>query len=58
MKKNRDPRWDEEFEFVCDQPPTDNKMMFEVFSKPSTIGIHAKVSYIYIIIIIIIKMQN
>ncbi|KMZ64122.1 putative Calcium lipid binding protein [Zostera marina] len=48
MKKNRDPRWDEEFEFVCDQPPTDNKMMFEVFSKPSTIGIHAKESLGYI----------
>ncbi|KAF3335217.1 synaptotagmin-2-like isoform X1 [Carex littledalei] len=42
IKKNRDPRWDEEFEFVCEEPPIHDKLHVEVISRPSSIGIHSK----------------
>ncbi|KAG6497537.1 hypothetical protein ZIOFF_045438 [Zingiber officinale] len=42
IKKNRDPRWDEEFQFVCEEPPTNEKMHVEVVSRPPSIGIHSK----------------
>ncbi|KAG6518782.1 hypothetical protein ZIOFF_022263 [Zingiber officinale] len=42
IKKNRDPRWDEEFQFVCEEPPTNDKMHVEVVSRPPSIGIHSK----------------
>jgi hypothetical protein len=43
IKKNRDPRWEKEFEFVCEEPPINDKLHVEVISRPSSIGIHSKV---------------
>ena len=44
MKKNRDPRWDKEFEFMCEQPPINDRMHVEVLSKPPKKGlIYSKV---------------
>jgi Ca2+-dependent lipid-binding protein len=34
IKKNRDPRWEEEIEFVCEDPPANDKLHVEVLSKP------------------------
>lgn len=49
MKKNRDPRWEEEFNFTLDEPPTDEKMHIEVLSASSRIGLlHPKESLGYI----------
>ncbi|WOL18882.1 synaptotagmin-2 [Canna indica] len=42
IKKNRDPRWEEEFQFVCEEPPVNDKMQVEVFSKAPSIGIYPK----------------
>ncbi|XP_078175106.1 synaptotagmin-2-like [Carex rostrata] len=42
IKKNRDPRWDEEFQFMCEEPPIHDKLHVEVISRPSSIGIHSK----------------
>ena len=44
VKKNRDPRWEEEFHFMLDEPPTNDKMHVEVQSVSSKIGLlHPKV---------------
>lgn len=44
MKKNRDPRWEEEFAFPLDEPPTNDKVHIEVISTSSKIGLlHPKV---------------
>lgn len=43
IKKSRDPRWEEEFQFVCEEPPTNDKMHVEVFTRPPSISIHPKV---------------
>ncbi|RZS01219.1 hypothetical protein BHM03_00031037 [Ensete ventricosum] len=43
IKKNRDPRWEEEFQFVCEEPPINDKMHVEVLSRAPSIGIHPKV---------------
>ncbi|KAL6646718.1 hypothetical protein ACP70R_015412 [Stipagrostis hirtigluma subsp. patula] len=50
IKKNRDPRWEEEFQFVCEEPPTNEKMQLEVISRPSSIGIHSKENLGYVVI--------
>ncbi|XP_042373034.1 synaptotagmin-2-like [Zingiber officinale] len=50
IKKNRDPRWDEEFQFVCEEPPTNDKMHVEVVSRPPSIGIHSKEILGYVVI--------
>lgn len=42
IKKNRDPRWEEDFEFMLEEPPTDDKLRVEVFSTSSRIGFHPK----------------
>ncbi|RWR81710.1 C2 calcium-dependent membrane targeting [Cinnamomum micranthum f. kanehirae] len=42
MKKNRDPRWEEEFQFMLEEPPVNDRMHLEVVSKPPSIGIHPK----------------
>ncbi|VAI35209.1 unnamed protein product [Triticum turgidum subsp. durum] len=44
IKKNRDPRWEDEFEFACEEPPTNDKLHVEVLSKPGKIGgiLHGK----------------
>ncbi|KAF7066972.1 hypothetical protein CFC21_072889 [Triticum aestivum] len=52
IKKNRDPRWEDEFEFACEEPPTNDKLHVEVLSKPGKIGgiLHGKetLGFIYI----------
>ncbi|CAJ1972977.1 unnamed protein product [Sphenostylis stenocarpa] len=35
IKKNRDPRWEEEFQFLVDEPPTNDKIHVEVVSTSS-----------------------
>ncbi|XP_038887568.1 synaptotagmin-2-like isoform X2 [Benincasa hispida] len=49
MKKNRDPRWEEEFEFMLEEPPTDEKLYVEVLSSSSRMGLlHPKESLGYV----------
>lgn len=44
IKKNRDPRWEEEFTFTLEEPPTTEKMHLEVVSTSKRMGlIHPKV---------------
>jgi hypothetical protein len=44
VKKNRDPRWEEEFTFMLDEPPTNDKLHVEVVSTSSRMGLlHPKV---------------
>ncbi|CAL9101812.1 synaptotagmin-2-like [Musa acuminata AAA Group] len=50
LKKNRDPRWEEEFQYMCEEPPTNDKMHVEVLSKPPSIGIHSKEMLGYVVI--------
>ncbi|CAN1824578.1 SYT2 [Linum perenne] len=43
IKKNRDPRWGEEFQFMLEEPPINDKLHLEVNSVSSRIGlIHPK----------------
>ncbi|ESW09344.1 hypothetical protein PHAVU_009G119800 [Phaseolus vulgaris] len=35
MKKSRDPRWEEEFQFLVEEPPTNDKLHVEVVSTSS-----------------------
>lgn len=47
VKKNRDPRWDEEFSYTLEEPPTNDRMHFEVVSTSSRLGLlHPKVQRI------------
>ncbi|XP_022748217.1 synaptotagmin-1-like isoform X2 [Durio zibethinus] len=49
VKKNRDPRWEEEFLFMIDEPPINEKLHVEVLSNSSRIGLlHSKESLGYI----------
>ncbi|GAB2217992.1 hypothetical protein Droror1_Dr00001207 [Drosera rotundifolia] len=49
VKKNRDPRWDEEFEFMLDEPPVNDKLHLEVFSVSSRLGLlHPKENLGYV----------
>ncbi|XP_074275666.1 synaptotagmin-1-like [Silene latifolia] len=49
IKKNRDPRWEEEFKFVLQEPPTNDKLHVEVYSTSSRMGLlHPKESLGYI----------
>ncbi|KAF0892179.1 hypothetical protein E2562_013532 [Oryza meyeriana var. granulata] len=49
IKKNRDPRWEDEIEFVCEEPPANDKLHVEVLSKPPKKGlIHGKETLGYI----------
>lgn len=46
IKKTRDPRWEEEFQFMLEEPPKNDKLHVEVFStsKRSRMGLlHPKV---------------
>ena len=44
VKKNRDPRWEEEFQFMMDEPPTNDRIHVEVVSNSSRMGLlHPKV---------------
>ncbi|KAM7479442.1 hypothetical protein LguiA_027655 [Lonicera macranthoides] len=49
VKKSRDPRWEDEFTFMLDEPPTNEKMHVEVESNSSRIGLlHPKESLGYV----------
>ncbi|KAF5207932.1 Synaptotagmin-2 [Thalictrum thalictroides] len=49
IKKNRDPRWEEEFTFMLEEPPTNDRMHVEVVSASSRMGIlHPKETLGYI----------
>ncbi|KAE8714427.1 Synaptotagmin-3 [Hibiscus syriacus] len=51
IKKSRDPRWEEEFQFMVDEPPINDKIHIEVFSTSSRIGLlHPKESLGYVTI--------
>ncbi|XP_043812478.1 synaptotagmin-2 isoform X2 [Manihot esculenta] len=39
VKKNRDPRWEEEFQFTLEEPPTNDRLHVEVVSASSRIGL-------------------
>ena len=44
VKKNRDPRWEEEFTFTLEEPPTNDRIYVEVISASSRMGLlHPKV---------------
>ncbi|XP_019450982.1 PREDICTED: synaptotagmin-1-like [Lupinus angustifolius] len=48
IKKNRDPRWDEEFQFPLEEPPTNHRLHVEVISTSSRNLLHQKESLGYI----------
>ncbi|KAF8405414.1 hypothetical protein HHK36_010320 [Tetracentron sinense] len=44
VKKNRNPRWEEEFQFTLEEPPTNDRLHVEVVSTSTRLGIlHPKV---------------
>lgn len=49
VKKNRDPRWEDEFRYTLDKPPVNEKLHVEVISTSSRIGLlHPKESLGYV----------
>lgn len=49
VKKNRDPRWEEEFQFMLEEPPTNDRLHLEVVSASSRMGIlHPKETLGYV----------
>lgn len=49
VKKNRDPRWEEEFAFKLEEPPTNDRLHVEVLSASSRIGLlHPKETLGYV----------
>ncbi|CAI0445304.1 unnamed protein product [Linum tenue] len=44
IKKSRDPRWEEEFQFMLEEPPTNEKLHVEITSSSKRMGmLHPKV---------------
>ena len=52
MRKTRDPLWNEEFQFMLEEPPLGEKIHFQVMSHRSGFGFRSKVlpSYIFLIV--------
>ncbi|CAL5332128.1 unnamed protein product [Camellia sinensis] len=49
IKKNRDPRWEEEFQFMLEEPPTNDRIHVEVVSTSSRMGLlHPKETLGYV----------
>ncbi|XP_010264637.1 PREDICTED: synaptotagmin-3-like isoform X2 [Nelumbo nucifera] len=48
MKKTRDPRWNEEFQFMLEAAPLDEKLLIEVISKRTWLGFRKKEALGYI----------
>ncbi|KAF5455752.1 hypothetical protein F2P56_025299 [Juglans regia] len=49
VKKNRDPRWEEEFQFMLEGPPTNDRIHVEVLSASSKLGLlHPKETLGYV----------
>ncbi|KAJ3688935.1 hypothetical protein LUZ61_018099 [Rhynchospora tenuis] len=44
IKKSRDPRWDEEFQFTLDEVPMEDKIHIEVMNKRSSLSLRPKES--------------
>jgi hypothetical protein len=44
VRKTRDPRWNEEFQFMVDDPPADDKIHIEVRNKRRGLPFRSKVS--------------
>lgn len=60
VKKNRDPRWEEEFQFMLEEPPTNDRLHVEVCSVSSRIGLlHPKVLFqFYFIFYLVHKFKQ
>ncbi|CAL1388572.1 unnamed protein product [Linum trigynum] len=51
IKKSRDPRWEEEFQFMLEEPPTNEKLHVEITSSSKRMGmLHPKESLGYVMI--------
>lgn len=49
VKKSRDPRWEEEFQFTLDEPPTNDRVHVEVISTSKRMGLlHPKETLGYV----------
>ncbi|XP_047256947.1 synaptotagmin-2 isoform X3 [Capsicum annuum] len=49
LKKNRDPRWEEEFQFVLEEPPVNDRIHVEVVSTSKRMGLrHPKEALGYV----------
>ncbi|KAJ7517982.1 hypothetical protein O6H91_21G048700 [Diphasiastrum complanatum] len=44
IKKNRDPRWEAEFEFTCEEPPVNDRLHVEVLSRITGFHLHSRES--------------
>ncbi|XP_075476547.1 synaptotagmin-1-like [Primulina tabacum] len=59
LKKSRDPRWEEEFSFTLEEPPTKERMHVKVCSTSSRIGLlHPKETLGYVDIILADVVTN
>ncbi|KAF3319874.1 synaptotagmin-3-like protein [Carex littledalei] len=58
IKKSRDPRWDEEFQFTLDKAPTEDKIHIEVVNKRSGRLFRTKESLGYVDIILSDVVDN
>lgn len=43
IKKTRDPQWGEEFQFMLEEPPVNEKIHVQVMSKRTSFGFRSKV---------------
>lgn len=58
VKKNRDPRWEQEFEFTLEEPPVNEKLHVEVMSKGMGLALHARECLGYVDINLSDVVQN
>jgi hypothetical protein len=49
IKRNRDPRWEQTFEWQLEEPPVDDHLHVEVMSRNMGLSVHFKVIYPYIL---------
>ncbi|KAL4575203.1 hypothetical protein LXL04_022045 [Taraxacum kok-saghyz] len=50
VKKTRDPKWNEEFQFMLEEPPIHDKIHIQIMSKRTRINFHAKESLGHVVI--------
>lgn len=43
IRRTRDPLWNEEFQFMLDEPPVSDRIHIEVMSKRTGVGFRSKV---------------
>lgn len=58
LKKTRDPIWNEEFQFMLDKAPLEDKIRVEVMSKRRSIGFRSKESLGYVEINLVDVIYN